>query len=404
MELKPAPCFGVSGRATVEIARDNRRSLLANIEAELQNSEVYTKVLASLKTMLGEAATKAEILLETVGKEAIELAMKKFAKKYLAQKQAVCKTTMTSKSSNTEKDTSVENSAIAPQSDRALTKQLPASLPAAPIDSVTSAKHLTPADNNTIKLASTSQPPIATSSALTHSGSAEINKVDLKKGSSGKPPKKNKKKKLSKAELALQEISEKRRAFLQQIGQELRKARIMRCLSLKQVHSQTLVPLQHLDAIEKGNIEQLPEDIYIRGFIHRLGDALGLDGASMAAALPALDPLQGVIPSWSRADLNSGGVYLHPVHLYLGYTALMAGAVGGLTWLTQQPMPGANLMPELPGSSSQETIAGSNSEAFFASSGKKRTRYAEALATPGLKFTEAGVVVGSDIAPPEVMN
>jgi len=42
-------------------------------------------------------------------------------------------------------------------------------------------------------------------------------------------------------------------------------------------------------AIEAGNLKELPEGVYIRGFLRRYADALGLDGHALASEFP-LEP------------------------------------------------------------------------------------------------------------------
>ena len=193
-------------------------------------------------------------------------------------------------------------------------------------------------------------------------------------------------KKQTKAEQAALELQE-RNTYLQELGKKLQKARKMRCLSIKQIHKKTFVPLHYLEAIEKGETEKLPEDVYLRGFIFRIGNALGFDGVTLAAELPICNSLQGLMPSWSKSNKDFR-LYLHPAYLYVGYTALMAGAVSGLSWMSQQPSPGANMIPD--------TLEPPDSVA-------QSDQHLETTQTPGLKSTPGSVVVGSDMAPPETM-
>jgi pseudouridine synthase len=53
-------------------------------------------------------------------------------------------------------------------------------------------------------------------------------------------------------------------------------------LSLEAVASKTLIRASLLQAIEHGDLDSLPEPVYIRGLIRRYGDALGLDGEALA--------------------------------------------------------------------------------------------------------------------------
>ncbi|MDC0839876.1 hypothetical protein POG23_19615, partial [Limnoraphis robusta] len=74
-DINPTVNFSATGMAA-EISSEDMRSLLYKIEAELHKSEVYQIALQSLQKMLGEVATKAEIVIKAVGREAIQLSVK----------------------------------------------------------------------------------------------------------------------------------------------------------------------------------------------------------------------------------------------------------------------------------------------------------------------------------------
>ena len=193
--------------------------------------------------------------------------------------------------------------------------------------------------------------------------------------------------KLSKQQEQAELEADARTAAIQHIGQQLLQARHAKSLSLDHVHSLTRVPLHHLRALEAGRVDQLPEDIYVQGFVRRVGDALGLNGAAIAAELPMVDPAKTVIPSWQRSPARSSTS--QPVHLYLGYAALMAGAVGGLAWISQQPAPDSVYMPDLSDSSSAAMSQPQVDSGFSVMSG--------AQAREASSFTSA------DMAPPEML-
>lgn len=130
------------------------------------------------------------------------------------------------------------------------------------------------------------------------------------------------------------ERKEKHNQILTQLGQELKQMRERRSLSVAELHQRTLVPMHHIHAIESGQVERLPEDIYVRGFVRQIGDALDLDGAAIARLLPSSADLVNPVPSWYHEEEQSA---LHPMHLYVGYTALIAGTMGSLVWMNQQP-------------------------------------------------------------------
>lgn len=69
---------------------------------------------------------------------------------------------------------------------------------------------------------------------------------------------------------------------LEQIGQKLKNARESRGLTLGQIYDKTKIPTSNLEAIETGDAEQLPEPVYVAGFIKRYADLLGLNGRSLS--------------------------------------------------------------------------------------------------------------------------
>lgn len=379
MELKPLACLGVNGNTAIEISQETLRSVLGQIESELLNSEVYSRALASLRTMLGEAASGAEILIKAVSREAIRLTYKGFARpNKTAARTSEASSVGTPSSPFPEVKPAQVNPTSHPTSLQA--RPTPPPPPLLPISILY--QHLTKQDWST----STLPKPELLPSPVERDNSEHRDRPSSPPPELPPPPPK-KPKRLTKAQkeaLAIQEREER----LRQVGQELRKARQVRSLSLQQLHSQTLVPLHHLDALENGHLDRLPEDVYIRGFIRRLGNALGLDGQAMVASVPV--PSSTQTPSWSMPEVESGGVNLRPVHLYLGYTALMAGAVGGVAWLSQQSMPGANAVP--------------SKSLSPAPSVKPAKKHSTPTPKPGLKSSIGGIMVGSDIAPPEAIS
>lgn len=183
------------------------------------------------------------------------------------------------------------------------------------------------------------------------------------------------------------QFEQQRQDAMQQLGETLREARQAKGLSIEQIHSQTWVPIHQLKALEAGRVEQLPEDIFVRGFIRRVGDALGLDGCELSDTLPSLDAAKSVVPSWARSRIapSSAQGCLQPAHLYVGYVALMAGAVGSLAWITQHPVaPGLleQIEPEPP-APEQQTKPG------VRFSGVDRKVVAQAIAQPQMVMSQS---------------
>lgn len=67
-----------------------------------------------------------------------------------------------------------------------------------------------------------------------------------------------------------------------EISATLKQAREEKSLRIEELEMQTRIRMLYLQALEEGRFEELPETIYVRGFIHRYADAVGLDGKGLA--------------------------------------------------------------------------------------------------------------------------
>ncbi len=64
---------------------------------------------------------------------------------------------------------------------------------------------------------------------------------------------------------------------MKEIGEYLRKAREERNLSLKEVQEITKISLRYLEAIDRGDFNGIPGEVYRKGFIANYASAVGLD-------------------------------------------------------------------------------------------------------------------------------
>jgi cytoskeleton protein RodZ len=103
-----------------------------------------------------------------------------------------------------------------------------------------------------------------------------------------------------------------------EIGAQLKQVRETRQIPLHQITSTTLIAERHLKAIEAGDLEQLPEPIYIQGFIRKYGQELGLE------QLAEDFPLEGAPQS---KPLSLPKTELRPLHLYALYIGVIGIAV-----------------------------------------------------------------------------
>lgn len=119
---------------------------------------------------------------------------------------------------------------------------------------------------------------------------------------------------------------------LVEMGARLRQFRTQQSIVLEDIAAQTRIQERLLRAIEDGRLEQLPEPVYIKGFIKQFADALGLNGTEFANEFPTGSSLPFIKASWRHVPSTQ----LRPFHLYLVYVLLVIGAVNGLSFLVKR--------------------------------------------------------------------
>ncbi|MBR8835988.1 MAG: helix-turn-helix domain-containing protein [Stigonema ocellatum SAG 48.90 = DSM 106950] len=124
-------------------------------------------------------------------------------------------------------------------------------------------------------------------------------------------------------------LEQQRAEKLVEMGAQLRTSRLEQGLSLEEMVILTKIPRRLLQAIEEGNLQELPEPIYIKGFIRQFADALGFNGADFSSSFPIGSNRLLVKPSWKTTPVGQ----LRPVHLYLLYIFLIICSVNGLSQL-----------------------------------------------------------------------
>ncbi|NJM19197.1 MAG: hypothetical protein HC836_06905 [Richelia sp. RM2_1_2] len=340
--------LSVPGQPAIEISQDELRSLLSEIETELHKSKVYRRALATVQKLLGPSSEQAKLLFKAVGREAIGVAFRQLS----LHNQTIADTTP-----------EVEEK-IEPKTETS------------PVQST-----------NDLSECLTIVNPSPTTSIVKEEPSKPTKVVDSSKNTtafnwfkSGKP---------SKAQIAKQTRVEQRLEKFREIGQQLKQARESRGFCLSDLHMYTHIPIHQMEAVERGDMESLPADVYVRGFIRVMGNALGFNGTVLAASLPTSETKESLVPSLFESDKTPRiGLDISPMHLYVGYTALVAGAVGGLSLISQQQ------------SNAEKAI---NTEVTPASEVSESFKYKENTAKPGIKSSNAGITIGSDIAPPEAL-
>jgi cytoskeletal protein RodZ len=124
-------------------------------------------------------------------------------------------------------------------------------------------------------------------------------------------------------------VEQQRAEKLAELGGQLWATRQERGLSLDEMVMMTRIPRRLLQAIEEGNLNELPEPIYIQGLIRQFADALGFNGVNFASAFPVGSNRVSLRPAWKITPMGQ----LRPVHLYLLYILMIVSSVSGLSQL-----------------------------------------------------------------------
>jgi cytoskeleton protein RodZ len=283
--------------------------LVSLIESQLSQSFVYRRAVESLQQLMANDSTDGQMLLKVVGLEAIRLTL---------QAVEAHRPTLAPAAS-------IGTPVVAPVSTVAVTVLEDTALDADAFSA--DALNNDALDNDLFEAIAAVTQPGAPSHPLSHL-------FDRYK---------------AKRQIAAESVKVFTRAeILTQIGAQIQLEREQKGLTIAQLHARTFIPMYHLQAFEGGHVEQLPEDVYLRGFLRRIENALGLEVGSLIEKLPNDQTAPSIVPSWSGHGANGtrrgvGGLDINPNHLYVTYAAIMAG---GVCWLSNQTSPTAANLPD----------------------------------------------------------
>jgi len=124
-------------------------------------------------------------------------------------------------------------------------------------------------------------------------------------------------------------LNEAQEEQLKQIVRQLQQVRQEKSLRIDEIAAHTRIRPAFLQALEEGRFEDLPEPIYVQGFIRHYGDALGLDGAALAKSFAtAFSPPQS---HEEQENLDEKpNIY---IPLVVPYILLLVGASFGLFYI-----------------------------------------------------------------------
>jgi pseudouridine synthase len=116
---------------------------------------------------------------------------------------------------------------------------------------------------------------------------------------------------------------------LQQIGSNLRQLRQNNSLSIEEIADRTRIQPRLIRAIENGEMEILPEPIYINGMVKKYGESLGVNGLELVKTLPSKTADISLAQDSRWAGFSRP--QLRPIHLYAGYIILLLTSVSALS-------------------------------------------------------------------------
>ena len=122
---------------------------------------------------------------------------------------------------------------------------------------------------------------------------------------------------------------------LTELGMRLRDLRQQKDIPLEEIAGKTRIQPRLLRAIEQGDLEELPEAVYIHSFLRQYADAIGLNGVQFASEFPMTISRLPAVRS-TRSWRSLPGAQLRPMHLYLLYMVLIVAAVNGLSYLVNR--------------------------------------------------------------------
>ncbi|MBW4632355.1 MAG: DUF4115 domain-containing protein [Iphinoe sp. HA4291-MV1] len=158
---------------------------------------------------------------------------------------------------------------------------------------------------------------------------------------------------------------------LMEIVAHLRQVREEKSIRLEELAAYTRIRLAFLQAMEEGRFEELPEPIYVKGFIRHYGDAMGLDGATLAKTVANIcSPPQEPENDNQVLDKKSS-IY---VPLAVPYVLLLAAASFGLFYILnpQRSVESSNQRRKLlPFASEQKTESAPKAPSLVSSSKPK---------------------------------
>ncbi|KAF3884943.1 MULTISPECIES: helix-turn-helix domain-containing protein [Nostocales] len=125
---------------------------------------------------------------------------------------------------------------------------------------------------------------------------------------------------------------------LMEVVAHLRQVREERAIRIDELAAYTRIRPVFLQALEEGRFEELPEPVYVQGFVRHYGDAIGLDGTAIAQDFASICSPPPEASQDDRELDKKPNIY---IPLAVPYILLLVAASLGLFYILNPPRPSA---------------------------------------------------------------
>lgn len=132
---------------------------------------------------------------------------------------------------------------------------------------------------------------------------------------------------------------------LKEIGESLQRTRVEQNMTLETIVAQTLISKRVIVAIERGNLQELPEPFYIKALLDKYAKAVGYTGV-LEYEEPKQEEPKETLSDTKANNPKKPSFQLRSRHLYLIYLVLVIVAVRAIASFVENPLVVDNQIPE----------------------------------------------------------
>lgn len=124
-------------------------------------------------------------------------------------------------------------------------------------------------------------------------------------------------------------------------GRYLQAIRLEKKISLEKISAQTRIGLANLLLIEQEDIEGLPAEVFVKGFLRSFADAIGADGDEAVSRYESrLNVVQKIAGSEDLIGKSAPGMWLKVSVALILLAGIMVLSIFGMAFFHDQPEPG----------------------------------------------------------------